>query len=33
MMEAIKRGIGLGFIPDFVCKDAIASGELIEVLP
>ena len=33
MMEAIKRGIGLGFIPDFVCKDAIASGEVVEVLP
>jgi DNA-binding transcriptional LysR family regulator len=32
MMEAIKRGIGLGFIPDFVCKDAIDSGEVIEVL-
>ena len=33
MMEAIKRGVGLGFIPDFVCRQAISSGEVIEVLP
>ena len=32
MMEAIKRGIGLGFIPDFVCQDAIESGDVVEIL-
>jgi len=32
MMESIKRGLGLGFIPDFVCKHAIDAGEVIEVL-
>jgi len=33
MMEAIKRGQGIGFIPDFVCRDAIAAGEVVEILP
>ena len=33
IMEAITRGLGLRFIPDFVCKEAIASGEVLEVLP
>jgi len=32
MMESIKRGLGLGFIPDFVCQQAIARGEVVEVL-
>ena len=32
MMESIKRGLGLGFIPDFVCQQAIDSGEVVEVL-
>jgi len=32
MMAAIKQGLGLGFIPDFVCQRAIASGEVVEVL-
>jgi DNA-binding transcriptional LysR family regulator len=32
MMTAIKRGLGLGYIPDFVCQQAIESGEVIEVL-
>jgi len=32
MMESIKRGLGLGFIPDFVCQQAIDSGQVIEVL-
>jgi DNA-binding transcriptional LysR family regulator len=32
MMESIKQGIGLGFIPDFVCQKAIDSGEVVEVL-
>jgi DNA-binding transcriptional LysR family regulator len=32
MMESIKKGIGLGFIPDFVCQPAIDSGQVVEVL-
>lgn len=32
MLEAIKRGQGVGFIPDFVCDQSIEKGELIEVL-
>ena len=32
MMESIKQGLGLGFIPDFVCQQAIASGQVVEVL-
>lgn len=33
MMEAIKRGVGIGFIPDFVCQEAIDSGQVVEILP
>jgi len=32
MMEAIKRNQGIGFIPDFVCREAIEKGEVVEVL-
>ena len=32
MMEAIKRGLGLGFIPDFVCQQAIDNNEVVEIL-
>lgn len=32
MMDAIKKGLGLGFIPDFVCQKMIESGEVVEVL-
>lgn len=32
MMEAIKRNQGIGFIPDFVCREAITNGEAIEIL-
>jgi len=32
MMEAIKRGQGIGFIPDFVCREALESGEIVEIL-
>ncbi len=32
MMEAIKRGQGVGFIPDFVCREALEKGEVVEVL-
>ena len=33
MMEAIKDGQGIGFIPDFVCRQALEKGEVIEILP
>jgi DNA-binding transcriptional LysR family regulator len=32
MMESIKKGLGLGFIPDFVCQQAIDSGQVVEIL-
>jgi len=32
MMEAIKQGQGIGFIPDFVCREALEKGEVVEVL-
>jgi len=32
MMESIKQGLGLGFIPDFVCQQAIDSGQVVELL-
>jgi DNA-binding transcriptional LysR family regulator len=32
MMEAIRSGLGIGFIPDFVCREALLKGEVIEVL-
>jgi DNA-binding transcriptional LysR family regulator len=31
MMESIKQGLGIGFIPDFVCQQAIDSGQVVEV--
>lgn len=33
MMKAIQRGLGLGFIPDFVCQQLIDNGDIVEVLP
>lgn len=32
MMEAIKQGKGIGFIPDFICRDALEHGDVVEVL-
>lgn len=32
MMEGIRRGLGIGFIPDFVCQSAIDKGDIIEIL-
>jgi DNA-binding transcriptional LysR family regulator len=32
MMEGIKRGLGIGFIPDFVCQSAIDRGDVVEIL-
>ncbi len=33
MMAALKQGLGLAFLPDFVCQQAIDNGEIIEILP
>lgn len=33
MLEAIKAGLGVGFMPEFICRDALAAGEVVEVLP
>jgi DNA-binding transcriptional LysR family regulator len=32
MMALIKQGQGIGFIPDFVCREALEKGEVVEVL-
>jgi len=32
MLEVIKSGLGIGFLPDFVCQEALARGEVVEVL-
>lgn len=33
MMEIIRQGHGIGFVPDFACMDALDKGEVVEVLP
>ncbi len=32
-LNAIKQGLGIGLLPDFIARDAIRSGELVELLP
>ena len=32
MMEVIKSGLGIGFLPNFVCREALANGEVVEIL-
>ncbi|MCG7547852.1 LysR family transcriptional regulator [Pseudoalteromonas sp. Of7M-16] len=32
MLEAVKAGHGIGFLPDFVCDKALANGDVIELL-
>ena len=32
MMEAIKKGVGIGFIPDFVCQDDFDTNSVKEIL-
>ena len=32
MLEAIKRGLGIGFLPEFVCQEALAKGLVQEIL-
>lgn len=33
LLEAARRGVGLAILPHFVARDALVSGELVEVLP
>ena len=33
MLEAIKQGQGVGWLPEFVCRDALANGDVVEILP
>jgi len=33
MLESIKKGLGIGYLPDFVCQEAIENGDVVEVLP
>ncbi|MBM94812.1 MAG: LysR family transcriptional regulator [Oceanospirillaceae bacterium] len=33
MLEVIKNGLGIGLIPDFICREALDSGSVVEVLP
>ncbi|MCP5162230.1 MAG: LysR family transcriptional regulator [Hahellaceae bacterium] len=32
MLEAIKAGLGVGFIPDFACRASLANGDVVEIL-
>jgi len=32
MLASIKKGLGIGFLPDFVCNEAIQKGEVVEIL-
>lgn len=33
MMEVVRNHLGIGFLPDFVCRQALADNQLTEVLP
>jgi DNA-binding transcriptional LysR family regulator len=33
MLEVVKNGLGIGLIPDFICKNALQRQEVIELLP
>lgn len=32
MLESIKKGLGVGFIPDFVAREELAKGGVVEIL-
>ncbi|MFB9886754.1 LysR family transcriptional regulator [Balneatrix alpica] len=32
ILEAVKRNLGVGFLPEFVCREALQRGEVVEVL-
>ena len=33
ILEAVKAGLGVAFLPEFVCDEAIQEGSVVEVLP
>ena len=33
MLQVIKADLGIGFLPEFACRDLLQTGELVEVLP
>lgn len=33
MLDIIRAGLGVGFVPDFICKADLESGAVVEVLP
>ncbi len=32
MLDFVKKGLGIGFLPDFVCQQAIDKGDVVEIL-
>lgn len=32
MLEVIKKGLGIGFIPDFIARSAVGAGAVVEIL-
>ncbi|MEX0297926.1 MAG: LysR family transcriptional regulator [Kordiimonas sp.] len=32
MLEVIKKGLGIGFVPDFIARAAVDAGEVVEIL-
>ncbi|OAJ93946.1 LysR family transcriptional regulator [Vibrio bivalvicida] len=33
MLQVIKADLGIGYLPEFVCRELLEKGELVEVLP
>lgn len=33
LQQVIRDGLGIGLLPDFVCREALACGDLVELLP
>lgn len=33
MMDLVREGLGIGFIPDFVCNNAVEQGDIVSILP
>ncbi|EEX92864.1 LysR family transcriptional regulator [Vibrio orientalis CIP 102891 = ATCC 33934] len=33
MLQVIKAGRGIGYLPEFVCRELLENGQLVEVLP
>ncbi|WP_295523452.1 LysR substrate-binding domain-containing protein, partial [uncultured Pseudacidovorax sp.] len=30
---AMEQGVGIGFLPDYLCREAVQSGALLKVVP